>query len=93
MRQKLPALSSMLIPLLLIICTSSTLYSQTVTGTVTDRNQQPVANVTVQVKGGTTAVTTNQAGHFQIAASGTDTLVFTSVGFAMVEIAVDRKTT
>jgi len=93
MRLKLPALSRMLIPLLLIICSSSTLYSQTVTGTVTDRNQQPLSNVTVQIKGTNTATTTNNAGHFQIAASGTDTLVFTSVGFAMVEVAVDRKTT
>jgi len=93
MRLKLPALSSMLIPFLLIICSSSTLYSQTVTGTVTDKNQQPVGNVTVQVKGTTTATTTNNAGHFQIVASGTDTLVFSSVGFADVEVAVDRKTT
>ncbi len=78
-------LTRLLFPLFLIY--SATSFSQTVKGTVSDANNQPVVGVTVQVKNTSKATTTNNAGQFEINASGTDVLVFSSVGFINAAIA------
>jgi TonB-linked SusC/RagA family outer membrane protein len=67
-------------------------FAQNVTGTVTD-GKTPLGNVTVQVKGSTTATLTDASGKFSIRASGTDVLVFTSVGFAKQEVSLTGKQT
>lgn len=60
----------------------------TVTGKVTDADGNPLSGVTVQVKGTSMATTTNSKGQFSIAASATDLLVFTYVGYDLNEVAV-----
>ncbi|MEP7129151.1 MAG: carboxypeptidase-like regulatory domain-containing protein, partial [Chitinophagales bacterium] len=58
---------------------SEGLSAQTVTGTVTDTDKKPIANVTVQVKGTPRTVLTDAAGNFSITASGDNVLVFSYV--------------
>ena len=66
--------------------------AQTVTGTVTDVTNKPVVGVTVTVKGKSIATTTDPSGRFSIAAVGTDTLQFSSVGFGTQDVAVNNRT-
>ena len=65
-------------------------FSQTVSGVVTD-GSKPVSNVTVQVKGTTRTTLTDDAGKYNISASGTDVLIFSSIGYLKQEIAVNGK--
>jgi TonB-linked SusC/RagA family outer membrane protein len=88
----LPALNRLLVSLLLILFCSATAYSQTVSGTVSNSNSQPVSGVTVQVKNTTRTTATNDAGRFEITATGSDVLVFSSVGFVMQEVALNNRT-
>lgn len=62
-----------------------------VTGTVTDANRQPIAGVNVIVKGTTTGTTTDANGKFSISADGTETLVFSFIGFKSVEASVNGR--
>lgn len=50
-------------------------FSQTVTGTVTDADKKPIGNATVQVKGTSHSVVTDDAGRFSINATDNDVLV------------------
>jgi TonB-linked SusC/RagA family outer membrane protein len=80
------ALFSVLAPL--------SLEAQTVavSGTVIDENNEPVLGATVAVKGTTTAVMTNANGNYSIDAPAGATLVFSFVGFADQEEAVNGRT-
>src|SRR5688572_20687519 len=73
------------------LCFVVSSYAQTVTGTVTDNSNNPVEGVSVQVKGTTRAAATNNLGRFEIIDAGTDRLLFTSIGFAEQEVAVDGR--
>lgn len=73
------------------ILSSAFAISQTVSGIVTDAANKPLAAVTVSVKGRNTATSTDNAGRFSIAASGTDVLVFTSVGYTSQEVAINNR--
>jgi len=65
-----------------------------VTGKVTDSDDgSPIAAVTVTVKGTKTAVQTATDGSFKINAPANAILIFTSVGFGEMQIAVAGKTT
>ena len=86
-----PALSRLLFSLSLILFFSAAAMAQTVTGTVTDASNKPVAGVTVTVKGTNRATVTNDAGNFSIDAAGTDVLVLSSVGFTTKEVPVNRR--
>src|SRR5205085_11648391 len=66
-------------------------YSQNVTGTVTDADNKPVSNATVQVNGTSRVSLTDDAGRFSIAASGSNVLVITSVGYIKQEVTLDGK--
>ncbi len=70
-------------------------YAQTtVAGKVTDSNDgAPVSGVTVMVKGTTTATQTKADGSFSISAAANATLIFTSIGFAEMQVAVSGKST
>ena len=70
---------------------SITAVSQIITGTVTDENQKPIGNVTVQVKGTSRTSQTDQAGKYSIDASTNDVLIFSSIGFTKQEVPVDGK--
>jgi TonB-linked SusC/RagA family outer membrane protein len=79
---------------LFIVFSSFSLWAQstTVSGTVTDDNNEPVAGVTVAVKGTATGVMTNESGSYSISVPAEATLVFSFVGFASREEAVNGRT-
>jgi TonB-linked SusC/RagA family outer membrane protein len=66
-----------------------------ITGTVTGSDtKQPVAGVTVTVKGTKKAVATDANGHFKISVdNNATTLVFSSTGYAPMEVSIAGKTT
>src|SRR5438552_3376552 len=64
----------------------------TVKGKVTS-GDSALSNVTVQVKGTNTFTQTDNRGEFAIAAGPTTTLVFTSIGYAALEMPVNNRTT
>ncbi len=64
----------------LLLLFSAASYSQTISGTVTDDNGQPVVGVTVQVKNTNRATVSNISGKYEINASANDVLVFSYVG-------------
>ena len=70
---------------------SSFTYGQSVSGKVTDANDQPLAGVTVQVKNTSRATITSDAGSFTINAGDNDVLVFTSIGFTTQEVSVNGR--
>lgn len=62
-----------------------------VTGKITNANGEALAGVTVRVKGSSTQTVTNADGSFQLNASPISTLVFSYVGFAEQEQAVNNR--
>jgi TonB-linked SusC/RagA family outer membrane protein len=60
----------------------------TITGKVTDKDGNPVENVSVTVKGKSTGTSTNSQGLFSISANKGDVLVFTSIGYEPQEIVI-----
>ncbi len=83
--------------LVLAFCSQNQLHAQgrQITGIVTtSENNQPVAGVTVSVKGTRFATTTDNQGRFKITVDNkATTLVFTSVSFVSYEIAIGDKST
>lgn len=65
-------------------------FSQTITGRVSDVEGKPLASVTITVKGTTNVTVSDASGNYSIHADGNATLVFSSVGFATLEVP-DRK--
>src|SRR4051812_11009472 len=62
----------------------------TVSGKVLDaRDNTPVQNVNVSIKGGQTLTTTDQNGQFTVNAGGNAILVFSAVGFVQKEMAAN----
>ncbi|MFN3664743.1 MAG: SusC/RagA family TonB-linked outer membrane protein [Sediminibacterium sp.] len=82
---------------LVLLLTGMFAYAQTsfeIKGRVTGADNQPLEGVTVKVKGTSTATATAKDGTYRIlAASGKVTLVFSSVGYADKEEAVNGKNT
>jgi TonB-linked SusC/RagA family outer membrane protein len=79
--------------LLFLLFTAGT-HAQTsnvITGTVTDA-QGPLPGVTVALKGGTAGTLTDEKGRYSLPASATDILVFSHLGYRMVEQAVGTAT-
>ncbi|MCC8152942.1 MAG: carboxypeptidase-like regulatory domain-containing protein [Tannerellaceae bacterium] len=72
MKRKLLTLFS----LLLCLCTTLSAQQQTIKGTVSDTNNDPVIGATVVLKGTTTGTTTDLDGNYSINASPNDVLVF-----------------
>lgn len=64
------------------------LQRQTIAGTVKDEQGQPLAGVSVTVKGSTRTVMTDENGNFNIAANAGEVLVLTFVGFQPQEVTV-----
>jgi len=90
--RRIPASPSKLLLVLCSLFLSISVFSQTVSGVITD-GSKPVGKVTVQVKGTTRATTTNDGGRFAINASGNDTLLISSVGFLQQEQPVEGRQT
>lgn len=72
----------------LLLSTLVLLAQQRITGVVTNATNQPIPDVSVQVKGSARGTTTNAQGAFAIDARETETLVFSSVGMASKEVQV-----
>ena len=70
-----------------------TARDKTITGKVTDENDQPMQGVSVTIKGASTGVTTDLEGNYTITVPDNGILVFSFVGFEDQEIAVGDQTT
>jgi len=66
-----------------------TILQSTITGTVTDSDGTPLPGANVVVKGTTNGTQTDFDGNFTITAASDATLVFTYIGFASQEVAVN----
>lgn len=77
-----------------VVLTASGLWAQrTVTGKVADDKGNPLANVSVQVKGTTVGTTTKADGTFSLAApANARTLVFSSIDMATQEVTITAST-
>ena len=71
---------------------SSAIWAQTVSGTVTDENNQPLPGATIVVQGTNNGTTTDFNGKYQISAKQGQTLVFSYVGFATQNVVVTSVT-
>lgn len=80
------------IGVLLLALMSTTAWSQTVSGTVTDENNQPLPGATVLVQGTTRGVSSDFDGKYQINASQGETLEFSYVGYATQSVVVNAAT-
>ncbi|QCX02304.1 TonB-dependent receptor [Aggregatimonas sangjinii] len=65
----------------------------TVTGTVTDESGTPLAGANVLVKGTTNGTQTDFDGNYAIEADSDATLIFSYIGFASLEVAVNGQST
>ena len=75
--------------LILGVLISFSVWAQrTIQGKVIDANGNPLSGVTVAVRGTNTATQTNADGTFSVSAAQGSTLVFSSVGFLLQEVAV-----
>ncbi len=63
----------------------------TVKGRLLDNSGKPLPGATVQVKGTTTGVTTDNNGDYSITVPANATLVFSAVGYAQQEVKVNNK--
>jgi TonB-linked SusC/RagA family outer membrane protein len=75
------------------LCSTFSLYSQrTVSGTVTDVNEEPISGVSVSVKGTTTGTVTDVNGTYRLNVEENATLVFSYIGYISQEIKVTTQT-
>ncbi|MDR1091295.1 MAG: carboxypeptidase-like regulatory domain-containing protein [Prevotella sp.] len=86
-------LSKMLLMLFFCFVSVAFIQAQTVTGTVTDTNGEPLIGVSVVVKGTTVGQMTDIDGKYSIAAGNQNaTLVFSLVGYTKQERTVGSQT-
>ena len=80
------------IGVLLLALMSTATWAQTVSGTVTDENNQPLPGATVIVQGTTNGTSTDFDGRYQINATQGQTLAFSYVGYATQQVTVSAAT-
>lgn len=78
--------------LILALMSTAVWAQQTVSGTVTDENNQPLPGATVLVQGTSRGTSTDFDGKYQINAAQGETLLFSFVGYATQSIAVSAAT-
>ena len=76
--------------LLLIAFGVITLYAQ-INGTVTDSDGNPLPGTSIVLKGTTAGTTTDFDGNYQIDAPAEGTLIFSYIGYATKEIAINNQ--
>jgi TonB-linked SusC/RagA family outer membrane protein len=86
-----PGLSKLLL-LLLLFSFITTVQAQTITGTVSDKSGAKLSGASVMVKGATVGTSTDASGQYKITAASNAVLVFSSIGFAGVEVKVAGRT-
>ncbi len=80
------------IGVLLLALMSTAAWAQTVSGTVTDENNQPLPGATVIVQGTNIGTSTDFDGRYQINATQGQTLAFSYVGYATQQVTVSAAT-
>lgn len=84
----------LLASLLLLVCLQVTAQERRVSGRVTGETAQPLANVSVIVRGSTTGTVTDEQGNFSLTVpSDRSILVFSYVGYGAKEIPVGTSST
>ncbi|MFT3903324.1 MAG: von Willebrand factor type A domain-containing protein [Niabella sp.] len=68
-----------------------TFSRRTISGLVVDEQNNPLAGVTVAVKGSTTATITDEQGKFSLEVENNDVLIVSSVGYNTVNVKVGKK--
>ena len=93
MRKNISNISKQLLVVMIFLLGSLAGFAQnTITGRVTDSDGSGIPGVTVSVKGTRTATQTNSDGSYSITApNNANTLVFSSIGFASQEIAINNR--
>ena len=78
----------------LVVITQKNFVTQDVkvTGKITSANGEPVAGVSVKIKGSTVGTSTDAAGNYSISVPDGARLVFSSIGYATEEVAVGTRT-
>jgi TonB-linked SusC/RagA family outer membrane protein len=77
-----------------VLCSTFSLYAQrTVSGTVTDVNDQPIVGANVSVKGTTNGTMTDANGTYRLSMNENDILVFSFVGYVTQEVTITNQTT
>ncbi|MCA6078919.1 SusC/RagA family TonB-linked outer membrane protein [Fulvivirga sedimenti] len=77
----------------LLLTVSMAYGQQTVSGQITDENNDPIPGVNVIIQGTTAGTVTDAFGNYSINASSNDVLVFSFVGYVTQEIPVGNQTT
>ncbi len=85
-------LRSLFLVLMTVCCLGVMAQQRTITGRVAS-GDTALAAVSVQVKGTNTATQTDADGRFSISAPSNGTLVFSSVGYNSMEVAINNRTT
>ena len=80
------------IGVLLLALMSTAAWAQTVSGTVTDENNQPLPGATVIVQGTNNGTSTDFDGRYQINATQGQTLAYSYVGYATQNVTVSAAT-
>ncbi len=80
------------IGVLLLALMSMAAWAQTVSGTETDENNQPLPGATVIVQGTNNGTSTDFDGKYQINATQGQTLAFSYVGYATQNVTVSTAT-
>src|SRR5674476_717995 len=93
MRKNISNISKQLLVVMIFLLGSLAGFAQnTITGRVTDSDGSGIPGVTVSVKGTRTATQTNSDGSYSITApNNANTLVFSSIGSASQEIAINSR--
>ncbi len=74
---------------LIVISRNLTKQQRTISGTVTSDTGEPLAGVSVHIKGTQTTTSTDENGHFGLTlVDGTGTLVFSSIGYVTQEMEI-----
>ncbi len=78
--------------ILLLLANLSLMAQMPITGVITDQGGQPMTGVTILVKGTTIGALSDPSGKYSIAApAGSETLIFSFVGFTTQEVTIGGK--
>ncbi|MGZ8524388.1 MAG: SusC/RagA family TonB-linked outer membrane protein [Chitinophagaceae bacterium] len=86
-----PVWRILLFSILFTVTFSAFTNAQTITGTVSDESGKKLSSVSVAVKGTTIGTTTDVSGQYNVNAPANATLVFSSVGYASMDVPVSGR--
>ena len=80
-----------LITALLLLASISSYAQQTISGVITDANNQRLPGVNVVIQGTTTGTTSDLDGHYSLSVNSDDVLLFSFIGYEGQSITVGTK--